>query len=105
MSEQVELQAQQVDQVEEKLPSKQEQKASFKEYKQTLTNQVEILELRARIAKASFEELAAANQYNQLRAALEARVQDTPKEDPTPQDEPEVNTTPTAEVPQEEVKG
>ena len=47
---------------------------TFAQYKQKLKNEVEVAELRARIAKAYFEELAAGNQYNQLRAMLEAKA-------------------------------
>ena len=61
---------------------------TFPQYKQRLKNDCEIAELRARIAKASFEELAAANQYNQLRAHLETAVQpQAPTSAPNPNGE------------------
>lgn len=52
---------------------------TFAQYKQRLKNEVEISELRARIAKANFEELAALNQYTQLRAHIAAASQPRPE--------------------------
>ncbi len=68
MTEQTEMDAQLTEVTE--IPN---QKISFKDYKQKLKNEVEIAELRARIANAYFQELAAGNQYNQLRAQLSAQ--------------------------------
>lgn len=72
-------------------------KVSFKDYKQQLKNEVELAELRARIAKAYFEELAAGNQYNQLRAALEAQAKASQRPgDDSPSDASEPEVTPEA---------
>ena len=77
----------------EQVQEAQKPKMNFEQYKKALKQDVEIAELRARFAKAQFEELAANNQYNQLAYALaqaEASSQsvETPSEEATDQTEP-----------------